>query len=84
MRNMSKVLGGLPINQIIQNQNGTWGFVGRVDARLLYVYEDGKMPTVEDVAVARSGFPPKGLKRRVYKTKSEAENALAELTKEAL
>jgi hypothetical protein len=71
----------LPSNTLIQFPSGRWGFVGRVDARLMYASVDGGplSPEVLD-EIARSSNPAmtlklRGGKRLAWDTKEEAEAA---------
>jgi hypothetical protein len=72
-----RILGNLPRNQVIQNSNGTWSFVGRVDASLRYVHRDGTPITdkeAEDIRQVGAGFF-RDIKTVVFPTKEAALGA---------
>lgn len=72
----------LPVNVLGLNPAGTWSFVGRVSASLLYETIDGSPLDPAALANLRSfGGSPKryGMKVRTWATREEAEAALAAL-----
>jgi len=53
-----KALGSIRDAWITKNPNGTWGFTGRMDARLRYIKDDGSAPTIEEIKkISSSQFP---------------------------
>lgn len=65
-----------PINQVFQYPSGKWGFVGRVDARLIYKNKDGTALTNDQASkLANSSNPGMLARVKVYETKELAIEA---------
>lgn len=60
---------------LIQTSTGRWRFVGRVDARLIWMEKDGSVPTEDRIlsAIRASGPGFVGLVSRSFASKEEAE-----------
>ena len=75
------MLGSLPKNLITQYPNGRWGFVGSVNARLVYQRKDGQPLTEKDCQDIQQFGP--GLLKHIeslsYATAKEAEQAAKDL-----
>lgn len=76
-----KMLGSLPRNLITQFPSGRWGFVGSVNAQLIYQRKDGQPLTDKDCQDIASFGP--GLLRHIeslsWATAQEAEQAAKDL-----
>lgn len=69
--------GKLPANVVNQFPSGRWGFVGRVNAELAYVTNDGQAPSQKQIENAqRFGPGIAGLRPRTWASKSDALDAL--------
>jgi hypothetical protein len=82
MAGAMKILHNLPDNVVIQFPSGQWGFVGRVDARLMYEQKDGSPASAEQIAKVMqhgSGLV-RDVQRRTWDTKEEALTAAQQLT----
>jgi len=92
-----KALGSIKDAWITENPNDTWGFVGRYDARLCYIKEDGTTPNDDEFKkLTSSNFPGMTMKilhikKRVFSTKEaaieaaiEAANAIGQAWKETI
>lgn len=68
-----QMLANLPRNSLMQFPSGKWGFVGKVDAHLMYVTKEGTTPTEAQFrAAAQMGPGIVGLKTRTWHTEEEA------------
>ena len=70
----SRMLGALPRNTVLRFPVGTWGYVGSVDARLLYCQVDGSPATDEQLKSARIAGPGfvQGIVRCAWPTREDA------------
>ncbi len=63
----------LPTNCLIQFPTGKWGYVGRVDVRLMFTAPDGGTPDPAEVDNARRFGPALAkVKTRTWDTEAEA------------
>ena len=80
---MNAFFGELPKNQIIEFSPGVWTFAGSVDVRLATV-RNKRVITVRDVyeysQLTRYSPECKEFTRRVFKSKRDAQKALAALS----
>jgi len=81
LQSAMRMLGSLPKNLITQFPSGRWGFVGSVNAQLLYRRKDSQPLTDQDCENIASFGP--GLLKHIeslsYATAEEAEQAAKDL-----